>query len=103
MSSLYREAPNTVRIVLSDETGEEERYIVGQSIEEVIAIVEQAFEIEPTKPAKKARKKRRTKAEMAATAETNGSGDTTEIPEGVAPPHRKSKKELATVGSVWPK
>lgn len=105
MSSLYEQKPNSVKIVMTDDSGDSERFVVGLSLDEVVAVIEASFGVVPGKSfkAKKARKPRRTKAEMAAAAETNGSGDTTEIPEGVAPSHRRSKKELVGAGSGWPK
>ena len=77
MSNLYQEAPNQVKIVLTDDNGEAERYIVGQTLDDAISIVEAAFGGQPVKAPKKARKKRRTKAEMAEMAEKENTDEST--------------------------
>ena len=96
MSNLYQEAPNQVKIALTDDTGEAERFVVGQTLDEAIAIIEAAFG-SPTKEAaksKKPRKKRRTKAEMTATAEA---ADPVPFDTETAPLHssKNNKKEKA--------
>ena len=92
MNTLYQELPNTVKIVLSDKTGEAERFSVGQSLDEAIAAIEAAFGGEPAEAPKKARKKRRTKAEMNATAET---ADPVPYETQDTPRNKNNKKEKA--------
>ena len=108
MAEVFSGTPSIVNIAISDPEGRKVEYnVCGRDLSVVKDAVRSALEAIPNeadepKP-KKARKKRRTKSEMAAAAETNWPGDTTGIPEGVAPPHRKSKKELVGAGSAWPK
>ena len=94
MSNLYQEAPNQVKIALTDDTGEAERFVVGQTLDEAVAIIEAAFGGKPAEAPKKARKKRRTKAEMTATAEA---ADPVPFDTETAPLHssKNNKKEKA--------
>ena len=62
--TVYQEKPNIVKVVLSDDGGEAERFLVGQSLEDAVTAVENLFFGEPTKTVTKQRKPRRTKAEM---------------------------------------
>ncbi len=62
--NVYQENPNIVELTIKDKTGAATRFVVGKTLDEVIAI------IEPEAPfagatTKKARKPRRTKAQMA--------------------------------------
>ncbi len=79
MSNVYQEKPNIVEVTVTDETGTAIRYVVGKTLDEVIATV--TGETVPAwvgKP-KKERKARRTKAEIVAAAAepTNTQGDKT--------------------------
>ena len=61
--TVYQDRPNVVEIVVKDDTGEQSRFVAGESVDEVVA---RLFG-EPVAPAlKKERKPRRTKAEIAA-------------------------------------
>jgi hypothetical protein len=68
MSSVYQEKPNIVKVVISDESGEAERFVVGKDLSEVIAIIEPDADGQPR--LKKVKRARRTKAEIAATVTT---------------------------------
>ena len=62
--TVYQDRPNVVEIVVKDDTGEQSRFVAGESVDEVVA---RLFG-EPVAIAalKKERKPRRTKAEIAA-------------------------------------
>jgi hypothetical protein len=67
MSNVYQEKPNIVTVQISDDTGTAERFVVGKSLDEVIALIEPTAPCAgPGKKPKKDRKPRRTKAEIAA-------------------------------------
>ena len=61
--TVYQDRPNVVEIVVKDDTGEQSRFVAGESVDEVVA---RLFG-EPVAAAapKKERKPRRTKAEIA--------------------------------------
>lgn len=65
MSNVYIEKPNIVTVQMSDATGTADRFIVGKSLDEVIAIIQPEPPCAGPKPKKKDRKPRRTKAEIA--------------------------------------
>ena len=93
MSNVYQEKPNIVTVQITDDTGTAERFVVGKSLDEVIALIEPESPCAGPKPKKKDRKPRRTKAEMAKDRpETNLAGATATTT-GVA----EEKKETA-----WP-
>lgn len=93
MSNVYQETPNIVAVQINDSTGTATRFIVGKSLDEVIALIDPAAPCAGPKPKKKDRKPRRTKAEMQKDRpETNLAGATATTT-GVA----EEKKE-----SVWP-
>lgn len=64
MSNVYQEKPNIVTIQITDDTGTAERFIVGRSLDEVIAIIQPEAPCAGPKPKKKDRKPRRTRAEI---------------------------------------
>lgn len=70
--TVWQDKPNLVRVVLSDETGEAERWVVGKSLDEAITMVDPNNRI-VDRPVK-TRKPRRTKAEMVAEKETVAAG-----------------------------
>ena len=100
MSSVFAEKPNIVTVLISDVDGSIERYVVGKTVLELVALIEGKPIEEQIVIEKKIRKPRRTKAQMA--ADTRGpilDGDAfhgDKMPEGTPPPHSKSKSE------VWP-
>ena len=61
--SVYQERPNVVEVSFADEHGTAVRYVVGKTLDEVIAIIEPEAPV--AGPAKASRRARRTKAEMA--------------------------------------
>ena len=89
MSNVYQEKPNIVEVTMKDKTGTAVRFVVGKTLDEVIAI------IEPEAPtagrAMPKTRKRRTRAEMAAAEAPvyEPEAPTTEVP----PPHRASKEK----------
>ncbi len=93
---LYQEKPNIVKIVMSDASGNAERYAAGISLDDVISQVETILGENPPMP-KKARRKRRTKAEIAA---AKPQPDLAADPSPDAP--AREKKLKSGKGPVWP-
>lgn len=98
MSDVYIEKPNVVHVILSDNSGQAERFIVGKTLDEATAL------IDPTpawvgKP--KAKRKRRTKAEIAAGSEKSTPPGYCATPEDVPPPHSSIADQVPKKGKVW--
>ena len=75
MSNVYAEKPNVVTVEMSDDTGTAQRFVVGKTLDDVIALVDPmaavaAGVVAPTKE----KRHRRTKAEMVVSG--NGDGKT---------------------------
>ncbi len=67
MSKVYEQKPNIVKVTVEDESGTQERHIVGYTLDEVIEAVILSLDGAEPKPTKThTRKPRRTKAEMQA-------------------------------------
>ena len=95
MSSIYDSPPNQVSIEMKDESGEAQRFVVNKTLDEVIAVIEEAFGAPPVAaPApKKARKPRRTKQQMqAAEAPHEPEAASQEAP----PPHKTVREKAWT-------
>lgn len=100
-TEVFQGKPTIVSVTISGEEGQREYHVAGRGLIYVADSVRAALaalkdEFEPVK-AKKQRRKRRTKAEMM--------GETEPAPEGVAPSHRRHRKEEEPVQAenVWPK
>ena len=92
MTNVFEEKPGIVKVVLSDSSGTAERFIVGKSLDEVLAVVGTSFNGgSAITLQKKPRRKRRTKAEIEQAKEPETARDAPE-PE---PTPTKEKKEKA--------
>lgn len=76
---LYIEKPNIVKVVIGDESGSAERFIIGQELGAVLANIDAAFAMCPIV---KTRKPRRTKEQIA--AYSNSNTNKTEEPAGTS-------------------
>lgn len=66
MSNVYQEKPNIVTVQISDNNGTAERFIVGKTLDEVIASVDPASQlVAPKKKDRKPRSPNKTKNEPA--------------------------------------
>lgn len=108
MSNVYQEKPNIVTVQISDATGTADRFIVGRSLDEVIAIIEPESPCAGPKPKKKDRKPRRTKAEIAAAKKAELDAARGPVLDGDAfhgdkmPDEDSSRKKAAATETVWP-
>ena len=65
--NVYQQQPNIVTVTITDDTGTSERYFVGKTLDEVVALIDPGAPVKP-----KQRRKRRTKAEIEAAGNTAG-------------------------------
>lgn len=98
MSNVYQETPNIVSVQINDSTGTATRFIVGKSLDEVIALIDPAAPCAESKPKKKDRKPRRTKVDIAADKDLKSQGSAGEQ----AMDKLKKDATNETKGSVWP-
>lgn len=94
--NIFTEKPNVVHVILSDNTGQSERFIVGKSLDEATSI------IDPT-PAwvKPAKRKRRTKAEIKADSKAEEPAEAAPA-EDVPPPHASDAAQRRRISEDVP-
>ena len=75
MTNVYQEKPNVVTVGLSDKTGTAERFVVGKTLDEVLAILDPGSAASVVAAPTKGKRHRRTKAELAAVGSNNGKAE----------------------------
>ena len=97
--NVYQQQPNIVTVTITDDTGTSERYFVGKTLDEVVALIDPGAPVKP-----KQRRKRRTKAEMETATRTTEAATSTDGAEskiGTDEPEATPARGKKSKAPVW--